>query len=110
LVNEPKLQRTPTNNPGYDLFETGSDGQIARWIEVKAMTGDWHSRPVGLSRVQFECALKHRSDYWLYVVEHAGQPGQARIVRVQDPARGKTFTFDHGWLAVADESTDAGDP
>ncbi len=42
------------------------------------------------------------SAYWLYVVEHAGDDS-ARIVRIQDPAgKAGTFTFDHGWLGVAD--------
>jgi hypothetical protein len=103
LTREPLLQRTPTHNPGYDLLAVGDGGQPARWIEVKAMSGSLSDRPVGLSRIQFECAREHREAYWLYVVEHAGDNQSARIVRIQDPAgRARTFTFDHGWLAVAD--------
>lgn len=57
---------------------------------------------VGLSRTQFECARERGADYWLYVVEHAGDE-DARIVRIQDPAgRARTFTFDKGWLDVAE--------
>jgi len=101
LAHEPKWQRTPTHNPGYDLFEAGDDGQPICWVEVKAMTGGLHDRPVGLSRTQFECAREHSEVYWLYVVEHAGTDN-ARIVRIQDPAgKARTFTFDRGWLAVA---------
>ncbi len=107
LAGEPQLRRTPTHNRGYDLFEAGEDGQPARWIEVKAMTGSLHDRPVGLSRAQFECARENEDAYWLYVVEHAGEPVQARIVRIQDPAgKVRTFTFDHGWLDVAELDTD----
>lgn len=108
LAHEPKWQRTPTHNPGYDLFEAGDDGQPIRWVEVKAMTGGLHDRPVGLSRTQFECAREHREAYWLYVVEHAGTDG-AHIVRIQNPAgKARTFTFDRGWLAVAQPDAPAG--
>ena len=72
LTGEPHLKRTPTHNPGYDLFEAGEDGQPVRWIEVKAMTGDLYDRPVGVSRTQFQCAQQHGEAYWLYVVENAG--------------------------------------
>jgi len=103
LASESELQRMSTNNPGYDLFEPGSDGHPIRWIEVKAMTGDFHGRPVGMSKTQFESAIKHGEAYWLYVVEHASNPGQARIIRIQDPAgKARTFTFDHGWLGIAE--------
>ena len=66
------------------------------------MTGGLLNRPVGLSYTQFECARKHGEAYWLYVVEHADSPEDARIVRIQDPAgMARTFTFDHGWRSVA---------
>jgi hypothetical protein len=106
LAREPTWHRTPAFNPGYDLFEAGPDAQPTRWCEVKAMTGCLDDRPVGLSRTQFECAREHGDDYWLYVVEHARDEG-ARIVRIQDPAgKARTFTFDHGWIKVAElEST-----
>ena len=78
------------------------DATPAKWVEVKAMTGTLQDRPVGLSSRQFECAQEHGEAYWLYVVECAGSP-EARIVRIQDPAgKARTFTFDHGCLAVAE--------
>ncbi len=102
LAIEPELQRTSTNNPGFDLFERDSDGQFSRWVEVKAMTRGLNDRPVSISDTQFKCAQEHGTSYWLYIVEHAGDD-RARIIRIQDPAgKVKTFTFDHGWLAVAD--------
>jgi hypothetical protein len=105
---EPVLHRTPAGNPGYDLVETGEDGLVVRWVEVKAMAGDLHGRPVGLSRTQFEWAREHGDAYWLYIVEHADLPETARIVRIQDPAgKARTFTFDHGWLSVAQLSEPA---
>lgn len=99
---EPDLRRTSIGNPGFDLVELDDDEQPVRWVEVKAMTGTLNDRPVGLSRTQFEHATNHGHAYWLYVVEQAGDGGEARVVRIQDPAgRSRTFTFDHGWLAVA---------
>jgi hypothetical protein len=103
LAREPTLARTPTNNEGFDLVELGPGGAPVRWIEVKAMTGDLYSRPVGVSRAQFQSAQEHGDSYWLYVVELASEPDRARIVRIQDPAgKARTFTFDHGWLSVAE--------
>lgn len=109
LSSEPQLQRTRVNNPGFDLYDAGSNDQRERWIEVKSMTGSLHDRPVGLSRKQFEWACEKGEAYWLYVVEHAGTSEGARIVRVQDPAgKARTFTFDHGWLDVAEVHGAAG--
>ena len=99
---EQAWQRTPAHNPGFDLFKVAPDGQPCSWCEVKAMKGGLQDRPVGLSRTQFECAQERGADYWLYVVERAGDE-DARIVRIQDPAgRARTFTFDKGWLDVAE--------
>lgn len=99
---EPALIRTPEGNPGYDLYENDSTGAAVRWVEVKAMTGTLADRPVGLSRTQFDCARELGSEYWLYVVEHATDPEQTRILRIQDPvAHARTFTFDRGWRHIA---------
>lgn len=103
LEKEPNLQRTSPNNPGFDLIQTGPNGVPVRWIEVKAMTGDLSNRPVGLSRAQFEEAQRRGDRYWLYIVEHANTPERARVVRIQNPAgKAQTFTFDHGWISVAE--------
>jgi hypothetical protein len=100
---EPELQCTPKNNPGFDLTQQGSDGHPVKWVEVKAMKGTFYDRPVGLSSKQFGCAQQHGEAYWLYIVQLAGSPENARIVRIQDPAgKARTFTFDHGWTAVAE--------
>lgn len=99
---EPRLQRTPEDNPGFDLFESSGGGQQIRWVEVKSMTGTLEDRPVGLSHVQFECARKKGDGYWLYVVEHATDPKQARVIRIQNPVgHVRTFTFDRGWSKIA---------
>lgn len=99
---EPALRRTPEGNPGFDLFEAESGGRQIRWVEVKSMTGTLEDRPVGLSRTQFDCAREKGDAYWLYVVEHATSPTQARVLKIQNPAgHARTFTFDKGWRAVA---------
>jgi len=103
LSNEPDLRRTEANNPGFDLYEAGGHGRPVRWIEVKAMTGSLEDRPVCMSRVQFDCAWMNGEAYWLYVVEYADEPGQARILKISDPAgRAKNFSFDRGWKLVAE--------
>src|SRR5690606_17921899 len=94
----------PEGNPGFDLVETSGDGRVVRWVEVKSMTGGLEDRPVGVSHTQFDCARQHGESYWLYVVERVGRD-DARIVRIQDPAgKARTFTFDHGWLTVAESN------
>ncbi|RQT22766.1 DUF3883 domain-containing protein [Burkholderia cepacia] len=99
---EPALRRTPDGNPGFDLYETDSSGKQIRWVEVKSMTGSLQDRPVGLSHTQFDCAREKRDAYWLYVVEHATDPTQARVLRIQNPvAHARTFTFDRGWREIA---------
>lgn len=103
LSEEQTLQRTPANNPGFDLKELGPTGDTIRWVEVKSMKGTLNDRPVGLSSTQFEFAQKHRDAYWLYVVERAGDPTRSHIVRIKDPAgKAQTFTFDHGWVGVSE--------
>jgi len=72
------------------------------------MTGSLHDRPVGLSHTQFKWAREHGADYWLYILEHTHDE-DARIVRIQDPAgKARTFTFDHGWIDVAELDGTAG--
>lgn len=99
---EPKLRRTLNGNPGFDLYEADSSGRQIRWVEVKSMTGSLRDRPVGLSHTQFDCAREKGDAYWLYVVEHATDSVQARVLRIQNPvAHAKTFTFDRGWSEIA---------
>ena len=60
-------------------------------------------RPVGISKTQFEWARRHRKNFWLYVVENAGDPGKIGGGADQDPVgKARTFTFDRGWRSVAE--------
>lgn len=109
LSREPEWRRTPTHNPGFDLYQGDEQSGATHWCEVKAMTGRFSDRPVGLSRKQFESAAEHGEAFWLYVVECA-VTDEARLVRIQNPAgKAKTFTFDHGWLDVAAVDNDPTD-
>lgn len=100
---EPALKTMPTHNKGFDLIETDANDEPERWIEVKAMKGSLQERPVGLSSVQFEFARQHGEQYWLYIVEYAGDAERSRIVKINNPAgRAGTFTFDKGWISVAE--------
>jgi len=100
---EPDLQRTVEGNKGFDLYEADGAGNVVRWVEVKSMTGSLKDRPVGMSRAQFDLALAKREAFWLYVVEHASEIEGARVVKIQDPAgRARTFTYDSGWLSIAE--------
>jgi len=106
LSLEPHWKRAPTHNPGFDLFEEDLNGQAIRWCEVKAMSGTLDTRPVTLTRTEFELAQKHGDKYWLYIVEQA-DTDRPQIVRIQDPAgKARYFTFDRGWRAVADKDTE----
>ena len=106
LEREPSLRRTKTNNPGFDLMELGDEGEIVRFIEVKAMSGTLQDRPATLTKKQFECAQEERDAYWLYIVENSSAPKEANIVKINDPAGwAKTFTFDYGWKEVSQDST-----
>lgn len=101
-AREPNLKPMPAGNKGFDLVETDANDEPERWVEVKAMKGCLEDRPVGLSSTQFEFARQHGDQYWLYIVEHADDETQARIVRIKDPVgRAGTFTFDKGWASIA---------
>ena len=115
-AHESEWTRTEQNNPGFDLYQTNADGEIVKWCELKSLSGAWGDRPVTMSHTQFELAQDKVDAYWLYVVEHAGDPERIRLLRIQDPAgKAQTFTFDQGWEEVADaltynerDGTDAG--
>ena len=102
ISEEPSLQRTPKNNPGYDLVEKDAADHELRWVEVKVKSGAFNW--IGLSRTQFEMAMDRGENYWLYIVEYAENPDKARIIRIQDLAgKSENFIFDHGWGKLATE-------
>lgn len=63
--------------------------------------GPWTVARSASQGMQFEFAWEKAKNPWLHIVESAGS-AQANIVRIRDPAgQARTFTFDHGWRAVA---------
>ena len=99
---ESTLQRTPPGTPGFDLYEVDAHGSPCRWVEVKALTGTLDDHPVGISHVQFDYAREKGNAYWLYIVEHANEPTEIRVLRIQNPvAHTRTFAFDKGWRHIA---------
>lgn len=105
-AEESQWQEAPTNNPGFDLYQTGDNGEEIEWCEVKGLPGSWDEHPVTVTHTQFEFAQEKGERFWLYVVEHADTE-QARITRIQDPAgRSSTFSFDSGWRNAGPESSE----
>jgi hypothetical protein len=103
LSQEPDLVRMPPGSPGYDLEERDRAGNLLRVVEVKALRVSFDERPAAISSTQFEAAQKYGTQFWLYIVERAGEP-DARIIRIHDPiAQASHFSFDKGWAQVAVE-------
>lgn len=107
LAFEAAMKRTahsmPHNNPGYDVVS--SAGDETRYIEVKGIDGAWNSLGVAISQTQYQHALAHGDNFWLYIVEHARGPAPALIHRLREPIRLITeFRFDHGWRHRAETS------
>jgi hypothetical protein len=92
------------SNKGYDIESRDSNGRIARYIEVKSLSGPWDQRGVKLTDAQFRYAQNSAEKWWLYVVENA-LSDDPNVIRIQDPAnQADEFFFDDGWRAVAEET------
>ena len=69
-----------TDWPGYDLLSTHPDtGRIGIEVKGRARVGK-----IVLHENEWQSAINHREDYWLYVVFDCGT-SQPRLYRVQDP-------------------------
>jgi len=99
LTHEPDWHRTPTNNPGYDLYKADAQNQETHWCEVKSTSGSLEGHQVSLSSKQFEYAQRYGEAYWLYVVEHANDKDKSHIIRIQNPAK-KVGTFTSNSVAL----------
>jgi hypothetical protein len=98
----------PHNNPGYDIESFFDDGTLARVIEVKSISGRWGERGVTLSKRQLEENQSRGSEFWLYVVEYAGDSARARVIPVRNPyERAGSFVFDGGWAGLSDQAQDS---
>jgi hypothetical protein len=111
LEYESKCGRFPTEmphkNPGYDVESRSDSGNIMRYIEVKAFSGDWSDTYAVLSRTQFDKGSELAGSFWLYVVERADADNY-EIHRIQNPPlKANHFMFDDGWRVLAEPSEDA---
>lgn len=101
---------TGKHHPAYDL-QVGEPGDAsARFIRVIGLDGAWDRIGVVLSAKHYNAARTFGRNFWLYVVEHALAPQQARVHRIQDPvSRVARFAFDHRWRVQSEQHTQSGD-
>lgn len=97
-------EEMPVNNPGFDIQSADSEGEIVRYIEVKAISGRWGTGGFPkLTPTQIEKARDLEDRFWLYVIEHAESDSPSEPIRIQDPYRSATrFVFDDGWRLRAE--------
>ncbi len=95
------------NNPGFDIKSFDPETGKTRYIEVKALTGDWDGRnPARMTKTEFEMAYERGDNAWLYVVELV-ESDSPHIYCIQAPVQKiDRYCFDHGWQKVS-ESFDA---
>jgi len=95
---------------GYDIESRDAAGMLDRVIEVKGLSGKWSGFGVGVKAPQFRCAQEKGEQFWLYVVEFAGQPSET-LHRIQNPARSvDEFRFDDRWEDTAETEEEEGRP
>ncbi len=84
-MNDPDEDGSNLNHAGYDIESRLSpDGEVERYIEVKARTGAWVPGDIALSVNQLEAARYHEDRYWLYVIEYLGTADQ-EIYPIRNP-------------------------
>ena len=70
------------------------------------MTGSLEQRSVRLPYTQFKFARQRGEAFWLFIVEYATNPTKAQIVKIHTlVVHARTFTFDKGWLEIAELTT-----
>eukprot|EP00741_Cyanophora_paradoxa_P001841 tig00000507_g1784.t1 len=90
--------------PACDL-ESRECGDLERRIEVQALRGAWGPRGVALAFSQLHPALVRGDKYWVYVVEHAGDPARRRLHALRNPVKNMTeLRVDGGWRKFAADS------
>jgi sacsin len=89
-------KKMPINNEGFDIVSEGQDD--VRYIEVKSINGPWGLRGVGVTRAQYESAIRLGRNWWLYIVENAKDETRSVVTPIQNPFHLATeFRFDSGW-------------
>jgi hypothetical protein len=94
----------PHDNPGYDIESLDSEGNVLRYIEVKALGSAWDAN-VAITEAQYRTAQRLRERFWLYVVPAALDPLTSHPIRVQDPVGHVTlYRFDQGWADLGESA------
>lgn len=102
---EPQVM--PPKNEGYDIQSLDDDGEL-RYIEVKGLNGAWsRANPVLMTAAEHRFGRSKGEAYWLYVIEHTGNPELTNLYAIQDPVNTiDRYAFDYGWQQFA-QSEDA---
>ncbi|MCB9705435.1 MAG: DUF3883 domain-containing protein [Myxococcales bacterium] len=98
-----KPMEMPPGTPGYDVQSGRISDPNARFIRVLGLDGGWERLPVILSSRDAAAARTFGRQYWLYVVEHARDPGRRKVQRIQDPLpRIARYALDQRWREQAE--------
>ncbi len=101
LSKDNYFEKAPPNNPGFDIWEKDFQGNIVRYIEVKALTGRWGTLGAGITKVQLEFALQYGAKWWLIVIEGLNTDNK-EVWQFKNPVSEATkFMFDHSWKQLA---------
>jgi hypothetical protein len=102
LSESNKFEKAPPNNEGYDISEIDKNGKIVRYIEVKALTGDWGEWGVGITVPQLEFAQVY-DNWWLFVVENLNTD-KTSVHDFKNPIqKANSFRFDCSWEQLAEK-------
>lgn len=89
---------TERGHAAYDIQAGELSDPSARFIRVVGLDGGWDRLRVVLSAQHYSAARVFGRNFWLYVVEHALDPDNARVHRLHDPvSRVARFIFDQRW-------------
>jgi hypothetical protein len=98
-----EAERMPPNNPGYDIEAKNKETGEIIYVEVKGDSFDWSDKGVGLSRSQYQEAVRRGGSFFLAVVENL-RSHPRKISYIQDPvAYISEYRFDSGWAPLATE-------
>jgi hypothetical protein len=98
-----EAERMPPNNPGYDIEAKNKETGEIIYVEVKGDSFDWSEKGVGLSRSQYQEAVRRGASFFLAVVENL-RSHPRKISYIQDPvAYISEYRFDSGWAPLATE-------
>lgn len=101
LSKDNYLEKAQTNNPGFDIWEKDSKGNIVRYIEVKALTGRWGTLGAGITKTQLNTALQMGEKWWLFVIEGINTNNK-KVWQFENPVlEANKFMFDHSWKQLA---------